>query len=132
LTGAVQPTDDLVSEVISYLPEDYCVAVTLSLETGVVERACFYALRVAKHQLPRIPDRIRTFLNTAPSHDADECNVIGWSFGRTGNYLKAERSYTGNMTEILAQWNCLFHGDEGRDLDLRRTPATASTVGGTQ
>lgn len=133
LTGAAQPTDDLVSEVISYLPEDYCVAVTLNLETGAVERACFYALRVPKDQLPRVPDRIRTFLDTAPSYDDDECNVIGWSFGRTGNYVKAERSYTGNMTEILAQWNCLFHGDEGRDQDLRRTQAeTASTIGGTQ
>lgn len=119
LAGGVPPTGDLVSEVLSYVPEDYCVAVSLDLRTGAVERVCFYALKIPKNAMPRIPDRIATFFKSAPSYDEDECNVIGWSFGRSGDYIKAERSYTGNMAQVLGQWNCFFHGDEGRDHDLR-------------
>lgn len=134
LAGGAPPRPDLVTEVIAYVPEDYCVAVTVPMGTGVVERVCFYALRVPEDRLPRVPERIRTFLRTAPSHDADECNVIGWSFGRSGDYVKAERSYTGNMTEVLASWNCFFHGQDGRDEQLRSTrPDTTAGVreGGT-
>ncbi|MEV7387080.1 aromatic prenyltransferase [Streptomyces sp. NPDC091215] len=119
LAGSPPPAGDLVAEVLAYVPEDYCVAITLDLHTGGIERVCFYALKVPKNALPRIPERIARFLEVAPSHDPEECNVIGWSFGRSGDYVKAERSYTGNMAEILAGWNCFFHGEEGRDHDLR-------------
>ncbi|MFI0716543.1 aromatic prenyltransferase [Streptomyces inhibens] len=119
LSGSTPPAANLVDEVLAYMPEDYCVAVTLDLESGVIERVCFYALKVPKNAMPRIPTRIARFLEVAPSYDADECNVIGWSFGRSGDYVKAERSYTGNMAEILSGWNCFFHGEEGRDHDLR-------------
>ncbi len=119
LTGGKPPGTDLVDEVIRYVPEDYCVAVTVSLDDGVIHRACFYSLRVPKSDLPNVPERIRVFIDAAPNHDEDECNVIGWSFGRAGDYVKAERSYSGGMTQVLAEWNCLFHGEAGRDQALR-------------
>ncbi|MGW5675040.1 aromatic prenyltransferase [Streptomyces sp. NPDC003860] len=130
LAGGAPPRPDLVAEVIAYVPDDYCVAVTVPMAGGAVERVCFYALRVPKDRLPRVPGRIRAFLDAAPSHDADECNVIGWSFGRSGDYVKAERSYTGDMTEVLASWNCFFHGQSGRDEQLRAArPDTTAAAG---
>ncbi|WP_078869665.1 aromatic prenyltransferase [Streptomyces sp. NRRL B-1347] len=120
LAGGKPPTADLVDEVLAYVPEDYCVAITLSLASGKIERVCFYALKVPQDRLPRVPERIRAFLNAAPSHDEDECNVIGWSFGPASDYIKAERSYRGDMAQVLGQWNCFFYGDEGRDYTLRK------------
>jgi len=131
LSGSTPPSANVVEEILAYMPEDYCVAITLDLDSGVIERVCFYALKVPKNALPRIPVRIARFLESAPSHDEEECNVIGWSFGRSGDYIKAERSYTGDMAEILAGWNCFFHGEEGRDHDLRALHRhTGSTTGG--
>nr|2XM5_A Chain A, CLOQ [Streptomyces roseochromogenus subsp. oscitans] len=131
LSGSTPPAAHVVEEVLAYMPEDYSVAITLDLHSGDIERVCFYALKVPKNALPRIPTRIARFLEVAPSHDVEECNVIGWSFGRSGDYVKAERSYTGNMAEILAGWNCFFHGEEGRDHDLRALHQhTESTMGG--
>ncbi|MGW8450808.1 4-hydroxyphenylpyruvate 3-dimethylallyltransferase NovQ [Streptomyces niveus] len=130
LSGGTPPAADVVAEVLAYVPEDYCVAITLDLHTGAIDRVCFYALKVPKDARPRVPARIATFLEVAPSHDPEECNVIGWSFGRSGDYVKAERSYTGNMTEILSGWNCFFHGEEGRDHDLRALQDTGSITGG--
>ncbi|WP_369211241.1 aromatic prenyltransferase [Streptomyces flavofungini] len=131
LSGSTPPAADVVEEILAYVPEDYCVAITLDLHTGAIDRVCFYALKIPKGKLPRVPARIATFLATAPSHDEDECNVIGWSFGHSGDYIKAERSYTGNMAEILSGWNCFFHGEEGRDHGLRALdqPTAATTEG---
>ncbi|MGW7518496.1 aromatic prenyltransferase [Streptomyces sp. NPDC054796] len=121
LAEARQVEPALADTVLGAVPEDYCVAVTIKPDTGVIERVCFYALRIPRHQLPPLPERIRRFFDATPNYDAEECNVVGWSFGRSGPYVKAEHSRSGGMAELLAGWNCLFHGDEGIDHDLRNS-----------
>ena len=122
LARASKPPADVVDQVLSYIPEDYCVAVTVCPDDGQIERTCFYALKIPPEKFPPLlPDRIRRFFDTAPCYDAEECNVVGWSFGYDGDYIKAERSRTGSMTAVLTDWNCFFHGEEGRDTALRST-----------
>ncbi|MER6254185.1 aromatic prenyltransferase [Streptomyces sp. NPDC001584] len=116
LVAVAPPLPEDVAEMRTLMPQDYGISVTVSLETGRVARVCFYALNVPDDRLPRIPERIATFLTTAPSYDAEGCTVIGWSFGPgDGTYIKAERGCYGDVVSAFERWGCHFSGS--RQLD---------------
>ncbi|MFD5098327.1 aromatic prenyltransferase [Streptomyces albidochromogenes] len=105
-----------VVEMRGFMPQDYGVSASVCLDTGEVARVCFYALNVPEDRLPRIPERIATFLTTAPSYDTEGCTVIGWSFGPgNGTYIKAERSCFGDMISAFERWSCHFSGSRQQD-----------------
>ncbi|WP_049572089.1 aromatic prenyltransferase [Streptomyces sp. SBT349] len=129
LVGLVRvppPPRELVAEIGAFVPGDFGVSVTFSLRDGRAERVCFYALRIPRDRAPRLPDRITAFLSAAPSYDAEDCHVVGWSFGPgNGTYVKAERSCLGGMISLFERWDCHFSGSGQRDGAL---PAVASPV----
>ncbi|MFJ2648006.1 aromatic prenyltransferase [Streptomyces sp. NPDC087420] len=119
LVGVTPPSAEDVAEMGALMPRDYGISVTVSLTTGDVARVCFYALNVPDGRLPRIPERIATFLAAAPSYDAEGCTVIGWSYGPgNGTYVKAERSCYGDMISAFERWSCHFSGGRERDSAL--------------
>ncbi|MFJ6893978.1 aromatic prenyltransferase [Streptomyces hokutonensis] len=87
----------------------YTFAVTISPATGWVERTAFYALKLSEGQFPTIGGRLATFFETAPSCDIEDMNAVAWSFGsRSGTYIKAERSYCGDLISLIKGWNTFF------------------------
>jgi len=87
----------------------YTFAVTISPATGWVERTAFYALKLSEGQFPTIGGRLATFFETAPSYDIEDVNAVAWSFGsRSGTYIKAERSYCGDLISLIKGWNTFF------------------------
>jgi 4-hydroxyphenylpyruvate 3-dimethylallyltransferase len=118
------PQTPLMDEMRRYLPQDFCVAITVSLSTGTPRRACFYALDVPQDRMQAIPARIAQFFNAAPSHDRQTVHVIGWSFGpNAGTYVKAEKSYSGDMASVLATCDCYFSGSSQNDPVLDKAGA---------
>jgi isopentenyl-diphosphate delta-isomerase len=119
LVGALPPAAALADENRGFVPEDFCVAVTVSLRTGKLERACFYALDIPADRPPALPERISRFFAKAPCYDAHAVNVVGWSFGPSGGtYIKAERGYVGDMAALLTDWDCYFSGSTQKDVVL--------------
>ncbi|MFI6663019.1 aromatic prenyltransferase [Streptomyces sp. NPDC050523] len=122
------PEPELLADIRRFVPEDFCVAVTVSLGTGKPQRACFYALKLPPGRFPCIPERITRFFREAPCYDADTVNVVGWSFGAEGGtYIKAEKSYTGDMVGLLTDWDCYFSGSTQRDPVLAKQAQTTSS-----
>jgi len=116
LVGLGPPPPEVVAEIRRFVPEDFCVAVTVSMRDGKLERVCFYALKLPPGELPAVPERIARFFAKAPSHDACTVNVLGWSFGpEGGTYIKAEKGYLGDMAALLADWDCYFSGSIRKD-----------------
>jgi len=110
------PDDAAVALMRTVVPEDFCLAVTFSMDTGRAVRACFYALGVPPERLPSLPPRIATFFESAPDHDVETIRGLGWSHGPgEGTYLKAEHSYCGDMAGRLRDWDCYLTGSAGRD-----------------
>jgi len=119
VVGVEPPSPQLVEEIRAFVPEDFCVAVTVSLGSGKPERACFYALKLPPDVFPDIPERIAQFFEKAPCYDAETVNVVGWSFGPDGgSYIKAERAYNGDLAALLSSWDCYFSGSTRRDAVL--------------
>ena len=116
LVDVVPPAPELLAEMRSFLPDDFCVAVTVSLDTGQLERACFYVVGLPAGRFPTLPERVSRFFAVAPSLDATTVHVIGWSFGRAGGtYIKAEKGYVGDMAALLQDWDSYFSGSSQRD-----------------
>jgi 4-hydroxyphenylpyruvate 3-dimethylallyltransferase len=116
LVDVTLPAPELIAEMRSFLPDDFCVAVTVSLGTGRLERACFYVVGLPAGRFPTLPERVSRFFAVAPSLDATTVNVVGWSFGRTGGtYIKAEKGYVGDMAALLHDWDSYFSGSSQRD-----------------
>jgi uncharacterized RmlC-like cupin family protein len=114
--GIAAPDNALVARMRSVVPEDFCLAVTFSMDTGRAVRACFYALGIPEDRVPPLPRRIAAFFETAPDYDAEVIRGLGWSYGPgEGTYLKAERSYCGDMAGRLRDWDCYLTGGAGRD-----------------
>ena len=110
LAGANPPGPDLFNEMMKYLsPSGYTFSVTLHADTGAIERVGFYALKLPPGEFPTIDDRLSIFFSTAPSYDEEEMNAIAWSFGKNGKtYIKAERSYCGDLVNLMRDWNSTF------------------------
>ncbi|OKL63318.1 hypothetical protein UA08_01803 [Talaromyces atroroseus] len=88
--------------------EGFTFATTIDAHTGDFKRVAIYALQLDNDKLPRVGDRLATFFQDAKSYDKRDLNIIAWSFGggSTGvsDYIKGERSYSGNLEEVLGGW----------------------------
>ncbi|NUW36375.1 hypothetical protein HTZ77_33940 [Nonomuraea sp. SMC257] len=116
LVDAAPPDEAQLADIRTFVPEDFCVAVTASMATGAPERCCFYALKLPPGRFPAIPERIAQFFAEAPSYDDTTVNAVGWSFGRRGGtYIKAEKGYLGDMSALLTDWDCYFSGSTQKD-----------------
>lgn len=110
LAGALPPSEAELSEMINHLnPSGFTFSVTLKLSTGTIERVAFYALKLPVGTFPDISDTLKTFFAVAPSYDPEEMNAIAWSFGKGDKkYIKAERSYCGELVSLMREWNSTF------------------------
>jgi 4-hydroxyphenylpyruvate 3-dimethylallyltransferase len=106
LANGDPPSRSVFGDMSRFVPSDrFTFSVTLT-EHGEVQRVAFYALKLPSGQWPAISGRLMKFFGTAPSRDSEEMNALAWSFGRGGdNYMKAERSYSGRLVELMKQWN---------------------------
>ncbi|MFF9505563.1 aromatic prenyltransferase [Streptomyces sp. NPDC014724] len=86
-------------------PNGFTFSVTMSIDTGEVERIAFYALKLPAGRFPRVGERLTAFFASAPSYDDEEMNAVAWSFGKGNNYIKAERSYCGRLVPLMREWN---------------------------
>lgn len=109
LSGA-EPIDDeeLAAMKPFFKPNGFTFATTIDASTGKFKRVAFYVLRLDGNNLPVMGDRLATFFRDAPSNDKTEMNIVAWSFagGPSGssNYIKGERSYIGDLEQILDTW----------------------------
>lgn len=121
------PEEMLTTEILEFLPKnDYLTAVTVSLDSGSLERAAFYAAQIPEGKFPVVGERLSLFFSHAPSRDAKDVNIVAWSFGaRGGSYVKGERSWHGDLASLFKGWNVIVSGSEQKDPALRSTaPAT--------
>lgn len=107
LAGGKRPGPFPFSEMERFTPPDgYTFSVTMAVDTGEVRRVGFYALRLPTGTFPNIGERLAAFFRSAPSHDDEEMNAVAWSFGPVGtDYVKAERSYCGQLVALMKTWN---------------------------
>lgn len=117
LAGAAPPHGPLFDEMATFLSQGaYTFSVTVSPADGSVERVAFYALKLPDGRRPTVGDRLNTFFGTAPSHDPEEMNAVAWSFGGGGGtYIKAERSYCGDLVALIKGWNTFFSQSDTTD-----------------
>ncbi|MGH3887885.1 MAG: aromatic prenyltransferase [Pseudonocardiaceae bacterium] len=122
------PPEVLTVEIGELLPKnDYLTAVTVSVDSGLLERAAFYAAQIPKGKFPVVGERLSLFFSQAPSHDATDVNIVAWSFGgHAGSYIKGERSWYGDLASLFKEWKVLASGSEQKDPVLR--PTTAATI----
>jgi 4-hydroxyphenylpyruvate 3-dimethylallyltransferase len=102
-----QPSLSVFADMNRYMaPRRFTFSVTANIDDGAIERVGFYALRLPEGEFPAIGPRLTEFFAIAPSRDDEEMNAVAWSFGRDGsNYIKAERSYTGRLVQLMREWN---------------------------
>jgi 4-hydroxyphenylpyruvate 3-dimethylallyltransferase len=117
LTGAAMPDEQMLADMGEYMSRGaYTFSVTLAAATGVIQRIGFYALKLPPGRFPAIGDRLARFFGEAPSYDPEEMNAIAWSVGKSQNtYIKAERSYCGDLVPLMRSWNTLFSGEQRKD-----------------
>jgi 4-hydroxyphenylpyruvate 3-dimethylallyltransferase len=119
LAGVPRQPAKKVAELAEYLPQgDYVAAVTIGIHTGVVERVAFYATQLPDDGLPVLDQRLTRFFASVPSHDERAVNVVAWSFGAQGAYMKAERSWFGNVASIFRRATVLVSGSDETDATL--------------
>ncbi|KAH0497869.1 hypothetical protein TgHK011_005151 [Trichoderma gracile] len=106
LAGSPPPSADQLTEMTKFLnPSNFAFGVTIDPSTGSMKRVAIYAVKLPAGELPTVGKRISTFLQEVPSYDREDVNIISWSFGRGGKtYMKAERSYCGELADVLASW----------------------------
>ena len=76
----------------------------------------FHALKLPGRRPPGRRRPPHTFFEAAPSCDSEEMNAVAWSFGsRSGTYLKAERSYIGDVISLIKGWNTFFSQSDTTD-----------------
>lgn len=107
LAGCKPPDDGEIKEIAGLSGAkdgSFAFALTVSIESGELERAAIYATKLLREQLPSVNSRLETFLNHAPDYDSEEWITVGWGFAKDGRrYMKAEKSYCGNfMTKVKA------------------------------
>lgn len=87
-------------------PAGFTLSVTIDSSSGHIQRVAIYALKVPRENLPVHDQKVLAFFRQAPSYDLEDFNAVAWSFG-SGNstYIKAERSYTGNLVQLSRDWN---------------------------
>jgi 4-hydroxyphenylpyruvate 3-dimethylallyltransferase len=101
------PSPSIVSDMSRFITrERFTFSVTMTVE-GEIERVGFKAPKLPTGQWPAISGRLVKFFQTAPSRDAEETNGVAWSFGADdATYMKAERSYSGRLAELMRQRKC--------------------------
>lgn len=91
-----------------FRPHAFTFATTIDVKSGTFKRVAFYALRLANNDLPSVGDRLMAFFKEAVSYDSHDLNIVAWSFaggpGESSNYVKGERSYCGNLEDVLDGW----------------------------
>lgn len=107
LAGASPISDTLFGEIRQQFPRSGgTFAVTIDFLTGTISRVAFYALRLSPENMPCINERIRHFFQVCPSYDVQEMMALAWSFGKgSQTYVKAEHSHSGELVELLKEWN---------------------------
>ncbi|MFI1397964.1 aromatic prenyltransferase [Streptomyces sp. NPDC020681] len=103
-TGAPAVSARTADTVLAYISRDHCVALAVDPANGYAVDCGFSVMDVPTAKLPRLPARLEAFFADAPTHAKDEFNVVGWSFGKKGPYMKAERQYHGDIRALLASW----------------------------
>ena len=98
-------TEDL-ADMPDFLSLDaFTFAVTIKVATGDIKRVAFYALGLPPNKFPDVGDRLMTFFNKAPSYDEEDFTAVAWSFGKgREKYIKAEKSYCGDVVPLLRSW----------------------------
>jgi len=82
----------------------------------VIERVGFYALKLPQNRFPAIGGRLTRFFSEAPCYDPEDMNAVAWSLGNgQDTYIKAERSYCGDLVPLLKGWNTFFSGEQRQD-----------------
>ncbi|RAK74445.1 uncharacterized protein BO72DRAFT_384745 [Aspergillus fijiensis CBS 313.89] len=103
--GALEP-DEVEQMRLSMNPQGFTFAVTMDYGTGDIKRVAFYALKLELARCLHIDPRLDRFFTGTPSYDEETMNAIAWSFGNHGSrYIKAERSYCGQLVPLLRDWN---------------------------
>ncbi|GLY55156.1 aromatic prenyltransferase [Lentzea sp. NBRC 102530] len=104
MAGAADVPDDLAETVVKHISRDYCVALALTAADGDAFDVGFSVLDVPVSALPRLAERLTRFFGDLPV-GSNEFSVLGWSFGRRGSYVKAERQYRGDIRTLLEMWS---------------------------
>lgn len=92
-------------------PDGYTFSVTMEVSGGEIQRVAFYALKLPAGRFPAIGERLTAFFRSAPSRDEEEMNAVAWSFGSGGtDYIKAERSYCGQLVALMRTWDSPMTG----------------------
>jgi 4-hydroxyphenylpyruvate 3-dimethylallyltransferase len=112
LANGDSPSRSVLADMSRFIPPDrFTLSVTMT-EHGEIDRVGFYALKLPSGPWPAMSGRLVKFFQTAPSRDTEEVNALAWSFGRGGNdYMKAERSYSGRLVELMRHWNSPMTAD---------------------
>jgi 4-hydroxyphenylpyruvate 3-dimethylallyltransferase len=106
LADAEPPSRTVLADMSRFIPADWFTFSVTMTEHGEIKRVGFYALKPVGDQWPALSGRLVKFFQTAPSRDTEEVNTLAWSFGAGGlNYMKAERSYSGSVHELMSLWN---------------------------
>lgn len=106
----------IVEEMSAFLPrKDFLAATTIDIRSGDVERVAFYATQLPHDQFPALRDRLSRFFSSTPSYDDHDINIIAWSFGARGTYMKAERSWFGKVASLLRRADVLVSAGDQED-----------------
>ncbi|PTB69399.1 hypothetical protein BBK36DRAFT_1111187 [Trichoderma citrinoviride] len=106
LAGSPPPSAAQFAEMTKFLnPSNFTFGLTIDPATGSIKRVAIYAVSLPAGECPTVGKRISTFLKEVPSYDQKDVNIVSWSFGKGGEtYMKAERSYCGELAEVLNSW----------------------------
>ena len=105
LSDSTAPSSEEIKTIQTFIPNSVFVfAVTITVTTWIIERIAICAVGLPENATPPVTERVRTFLDVAPYYDAEVFRVFGWSFGKGGRYGKMEKSYCGNLQEVIGRW----------------------------
>jgi 4-hydroxyphenylpyruvate 3-dimethylallyltransferase len=109
LAGVVTPNSRQIKEIQKLSPQHaYVVSTTIGLESGVIERVCFYAFMLSPMCLTLTP-RLNDFVSDIPCYVDEDLLVPGWSFGcGSSSYMKLGLGYFGNYRNVLQDWSEFF------------------------
>ncbi|MFI9275734.1 aromatic prenyltransferase [Kitasatospora sp. NPDC052896] len=103
-TGAAPVPEELAETVIKHISRDHCVALSVDPADGRALDCGFSVMDVPAAGLPPLPARLEAFFADVPTRAQNEFNVLGWSFGQRGPYVKTERQYRGDIRSLLTRW----------------------------
>ncbi|KAI5459583.1 prenyltransferase-like protein [Mariannaea sp. PMI_226] len=107
LADSPPPLQKDYNDMIKFLnPEGFAFSVTIHAGTGLIGRVAIYAIKLPTGESPVIAQRLTQLFEEVPSYDEEEFNGVAWSYGKSGkSYMKAERSYCGELVRLLRSWN---------------------------